>query len=194
MRIRKGIAISIIVLLVLACIVMFAALVLRPREMKVAVLFAGYTNDSRGTRLARLRVVNEGNVTIRRERMCVLETKQRSGLYPTSRFLGRRILLDPGESEVVEIPAIMNQGAWRAAFLCFPYGLKMQVSDRMGPMHVNDPAWKMRLYRSISPTNGPIHSEWIEAHNDAAQPTAPPNDGPATPLGDSDASGADRYR
>jgi hypothetical protein len=193
MSIRKGIVISSAVLM-FVCAVIFAELVLRPREMKVAVLFAGYTNESRGTRLARLRVINEGNVTIRRLRMYILETKQQSRLYPDSRFLSRNVLLDPGESEVVAIPAITNQGAWRAAFLCFPYGLKMQVADRMGPMHMNDPAWKMRLYTWVSPTNGPIHSEWIKARDDAAQPTAPPNDGPATPLGDSDASGGGRYR
>jgi hypothetical protein len=70
----------------------------------------------------------------------------------------------------------------------------MQVTDRMGPMHMNDPAWKMRLDRWAGPTNGPINSEWIEAREDAAQPTAPPNDGPTTSLGDSDALGAGRHR
>ena len=164
MRIRKGISISSIVLLLLVGAVTLAGLILRPREMKVAVLFAGYTKDSRGTLLVRLRVVNEGTVTIRRLRQYTVETKR---LYRDTRFMRRNGLLGPGESEVVAIPAITDQGAWRAAFLCFPCGLKMQVRDRMGPMHMNDPAWKMRLYRWVAPTNGPIHSEWIEGREDA---------------------------
>jgi len=191
---RKGIAILSVVLLLLACAVAITGLVLRPLEMKVAVVFAGYTNDSRGTRLARLRVVNEGKVPVRWLRQYTVETKQQSRFYPDTRFLSRNVLLVPGDSEVVAIPAITNQGAWRAAFLYFPCGWKMQVADRMGQMHMNDPAWKMRLYRWVGPTNGPVLSEWIEAHDDAAQPTASPNDGPATVQGDSDTVGAGRHR
>ena len=201
MGIRRRIAISSGVLLLLICVVAFGSFAFRPREMKVAVLFDGYTNDSRGTLLARLRLVNEGTAAIKLSRQYVVETKSKSRFYPDTHFLSpgldffrRNALLVPGESEAFEIPAITNQGAWRAAFLCFPWGFKMQGAERMGPMHMNDPAWKRRLYSWVGPTNAPIKSEWIEAHDDAAQPTASPNDGPAASVGNSDVLWAGRHR
>jgi len=172
MSTRRRKAISSGVLLLVICVVAFGWFALRPREMRVAVFFDGYTNDSRGTLLARLQLVNRGTAAIKLERGYVVETQRKAKSYPDTRFLDpgldffhRNALLVPGESEAFEIPAITDQGAWRVAFSCFPWGLKMLAWERMGPMRMNEPAWKMGLYRWVSPTYSPVHSKWIEAHD-----------------------------
>jgi hypothetical protein len=185
----KARAISVsIVLLLLVCAGTVVRLVLRPHEMRLSVLFCGYTNNSRGTLLARVRVANEGTVTIRRCRQYTVERRQQSRVFSETRFLSDNIPLAPGESEVVEIFPTPDLGAWRAAFFCSPGGSKMWIRDRIEPLRRTDPIWKWTVYRWIAPTNTPIYSEWIEAHDDAAQPAASPNDGPAKLYQDSNAS------
>ena len=38
----------------------------------------------------------------------------------------------------VAIPAVTNEGSWRASFLCFPYQLRTRLWERMGPMRLSD--------------------------------------------------------
>jgi len=156
-------------LLLLVCVGTVMGLVLRPHEMKVTVAFCGYSNNSRGTLLANVKVRNEGSVTIRRCRQYTVDERQQSSVFSVHCFLSDNILLGPRESEVVEIFPTPDMGEWRAGFLCLPCGWKMWLRDRIEPMRMTDPSWKWRLYRWIAPTNTPIYSEWIAAHDDAAQ-------------------------
>jgi hypothetical protein len=167
MGIGKAIAVVTIVALLLFSAAGFVGLAFRRSETKVGVLFAGYTSDSRGILLVRLRIVNEGTMTIRRMRWYTVETKQGWG---DTRVLGaRNALLAPGASEIVAIPAVTNEGSWRASFSCFPYQLRTRLRERMGPVRLNDPFWKWRLRIWLCPTNGPVYSGWIDALGDAAQ-------------------------
>ena len=161
-----------------------ARLAVHPGEMKVAVLFDGRTNDFRGTSLTRWRLANEGEVPVKLSRDYQIEIKRKSKFYPDTRFFNPGLdffrqggLLGPHESEVFTIPSVTDQGAWRAGFRFVPYEWKTRALDWVGPVQMNAPLWKCRLIRWLSPTYyGPTFgytmSGWIEAHDDAAQPTA----------------------
>ena len=165
---------SIAALTIAALVLLFAAaivgLALRPSGTKVRVHFAGYTNDSRGIPLVRLQIVNEGTMTIRRMRQYAVETKQ--GREDGGVLGARNALLAPGASEFVTIPAVANEGAWRASFLCFPFDLRTRLWERMGPMRISDLfSWKWRINKWLAPTWAPAYSGWIPAQqSDGAQP------------------------
>ena len=161
-----GIVRSIATLTIAALVLLFAAaivgLALRPSGTKVRVHFAGYTNDSGGIPLVRLQIVNGGTITIRRMRQYTVEGRQQRA---DTRFLGARdALLVPGASEFVTIPAVANEGAWRASFLCFPFDLRTRLWERMGPMRISDLfSWKWRINTWLAPTWAPVYSGWIPA-------------------------------
>jgi hypothetical protein len=162
MGIGKAIALVTIVALLLFSGAGLVRLAIRRGETKVDVLLAGYTNDSRGTLLVRLRIVNEGTMTIRRMRQYTVETKQ--GREDGGVLGARNALLAPGASEFVTIPAVVNEGAWRASFLCFPFDLRTRLWERMGPMRLSDLfSWKWRINTWLAPTWAPVYSGWIPA-------------------------------
>jgi hypothetical protein len=169
METRKAIAVMIIAALVLVSAAGLVGLAFRGDQTKVGILFAACTNDYRGTPLVRLRIVNEGATTIRRLRQYTVEAEQQ---WADTRFLGARdALLAPGASEIIAIPAGTNERSWRASFWCFPYILRTRLWERMGPMRLSDPFWKWRIISWFAPTKGTIHSNWIQAQSDGAQPS-----------------------
>ena len=179
--------------------VVILLLAIREPKVRVAFSLAGYTNDSRGTVLAKFRLVNEGSRSILRFGVYHLDTKQHpfdptkpTNFFGLSPFRGR--LLDPGQSEIIAIPVVTNQGAWRPLLRFENYGWRMSIQDGLGPMRINAPSWRWRLNRWLSATNHLISSHWIEEGEHGAQQTAPPNDGPATPRVSSDAYGGGRHR
>jgi hypothetical protein len=195
MRTSRVITSVSILVLVLICIFAMARLAVDPGEMKIAVLFDGHTNDFRGTSLTRWRLANEGEVPVRLSRDYHIETKWKSQFYPDTRFFNPGLdffrqggLLRPHKSEVFTIPSVSRQGAWRAGFRFVPHGWRIQASEWVGPVSMNTPLWKLRIIRWLSPRHvlydysfygpgkGYTNSEWID---EAAQPTASPNDGPA---------------
>src|SRR5438874_6941208 len=104
-------------------------------NVRVGFEFVGHTNDSRNTRVAKFRVVNEGNRSIFRFGMYHLNTKQHpfdstkpTNLFGLSPFRGR--LLDAGQPETIVIPAVTNEGAWRAILRFENCGWRLRVRDK----------------------------------------------------------------
>ncbi len=168
----------------------------REPDVRVGFSFAGYTNDSRNTLLAKFRIVNQGERSILRIGMYHLDTKQHpfDSTKPTN-FFGlspfRGHMLDPGQSETIAIPAVTNEGAWRAILRFENYGWRMSVRDKLGPMHINDPSWRWKLNRWLSATNHLIRSGWIEEREHEAQQTgcSEPRDCVSVPMRESVARG-----
>lgn len=82
--------------------------------LNVAVTFAGFTNDSTGTRMAVFAVTNLGNRTAWRWSGCSLE----GGGLRASMFVGPSALLKAGATEVITFAAPTNLAPWRATLLC----------------------------------------------------------------------------
>ena len=128
-----------------------------------------------------------------------LDTKQHpfdstkpTNLFGLSPFRGR--LLDAGQPETIVIPAVTNEGAWRAILRFENCGWRLRVRDKMGPMRINGPMWRWRLNTWLSATNHLIGNDWIEDRENGAQQIVPPDDDPARPWVNSDVSGAGRHR
>src|SRR5437773_12309815 len=106
MRVRKLTVAAALGILLLACALVIMLLATHEPEVKVGFSFAGCTNDSRNTLLAKFRIVNEGKRSILRFGIYHLDTEQHpfdstkpTNFFGLSPFQGR--LLDSGGSETI---------------------------------------------------------------------------------------------
>jgi hypothetical protein len=107
--------------LIIACtVVLLAVLALlwpsgRAGPSEVRVTFCGFTNDTRGLRLATFQVSNTGGVSL--FRWPGYEIEERGGAGPRSGGSYKDGVLTPGESSICLLPAPSSSTPWRAVFL-----------------------------------------------------------------------------
>jgi hypothetical protein len=145
MRIRRTTLAAALGILLIAYALAIVLLAKREPEVKVGFSFTGYTNSPRNALLAQFRVVNKGKGSIFRFGMYYLDTTQNpfdptqpTNFFGLSPFWGR--MIDAGQSETIAIPAVTNQGAWRAVFRFEHYGWRIRARDRLGPLRINSPS------------------------------------------------------
>src|SRR5688572_20678563 len=105
--------------------------------LKVAVHFAGFTNDS-GTRMAVFAVTNVGNRTVWRWSACSVE----GGGVRASMFVGPSALLKAGATEVITFAAPTNLASWRATLLCAENDWRRKLFSLTGGSKGLPNAWR----------------------------------------------------
>src|SRR5215468_6367319 len=111
---------KITVVIIAFAVVLLVILVLlwpsrRARLSEVRVAFCGYTNDTKGTRLATFRVSNTGGVSLFRWPAYTIE--ERGQVRPP--FGGSCVggVLPSGQSSICLLPAPSSSDPWRAVFM-----------------------------------------------------------------------------
>jgi len=123
----------VIVLVVLALVVIIGLVPTRTRSypsLAVSVGFVGYTTNALGGRFARFGITNGCTFPVRR--LGCYNAYEQQPLDPGATYtFGPNIILAPGQSELVTVPApkLNSEGSWRAAFLCQREGLSTKWRD-----------------------------------------------------------------
>lgn len=119
--------------LLVVLLTMTAALFLsrHASPLHIRVSFLSHTNDTNGIRMAAFAITNKSDDTIMRWSMYCPEIRRQPGLRSTL-YLGPRVFLAPGQSEVVAVPTPTNQGEWRVAFYFTRDGWRRRFSDWCG--------------------------------------------------------------
>jgi hypothetical protein len=117
--------------ILLVSIVAVLALSWPASSLQVTVSFVGYTNDTKGVRLATFAVTNQSSATIRRWGTYHPESQHQPGLRLAFGF-GPNVFLAPGQSEIITVPMATNLGKWRGVFYCSQDGWRLRFSDWCG--------------------------------------------------------------
>jgi len=128
MRRRKVIIVSVLLLILPALLYLVSPMTTTPAA-KVAVAFAGFTNDLSGAHLAVFQVTNQSDVTIRLSNEYHIEARgddQRSDAH----FFDRSATLTVGRAKIYMVPAYTNFEEWRVAFYYVPDGWRWVAFDR----------------------------------------------------------------
>lgn len=89
-----------------------------PIPPRVSVALAAFTNDASGTRLALLRLQNQGGNSLRRQQFCTLTWTNSSGAM-SNRFAPlspTNYVLRAGQSEQILVSAPAEADVWTATF------------------------------------------------------------------------------
>jgi hypothetical protein len=163
----------------------------RPEEIRVSILFLGYTNGYDGSRMARFRVTNQSTHAVKRDGIYFLESERvpfdpgrHDEFYGLSPFVGR--VLHPGESETITTLVRTNQGAWRPILSLQWYGWRLRAREKVDPIKRHPLSWQRRIVHSLFPQQPQtIRGAWIDERENTAEPDAAPSDGPAPASGNS---------
>ena len=158
MRIRKGIKVAVMLFgLALASILFFGP---RPSSpLRFEVLFAGYTNDTAGARIARFRITNQSGVEVVRWGFYTIQAQQEAQVICPSTFKSCSFLA-PGQSEVVTLQPPETKGPWKASISCARRGLQVRwafLSGRL-PQRICDAI--PERFRDVPKEN--FASDWIK--------------------------------
>jgi len=152
----------------LLCLLAFALLLqsrrsARPQEARVA--FCGFTNDTKGVRLAAFRVSNAGGGGLFRWPLYTIE--ERGRVAPLTRGSCASGVLAPGQSSICLLPVPTNSAPWRAVFA---------FSDNNWQRQLTGLPWARRLlparFLSLPAREG--MSDWVG--DISAVPAAPYRD------------------
>ena len=124
----------------------------------LAVTFAGYTNDNTGERVAKFTISNRSGLSIKRESHCDVEYKTDPHLLP-SFHVGMPVVLDPGHSEDVRVPAPRNHGPWRVGFKVLRIDTRFKIADGARSRSLLPEQLYTRLYNARIKW---MWSEWID--------------------------------
>ena len=117
---RRGTLIALVLLLlVLVGVVAITRSPSATTPVRISVAFVGYTNDAAGSRLARFGFTNQSPFTIMRWDLFSTERRHQLESAPRSKvFIGQRVFLASGQSDIVVVPVPTMEGSWRAVFDC----------------------------------------------------------------------------
>jgi hypothetical protein len=98
--------------------------------LRVAILFTGYTNDTKRARLAVFKVTNQTNVRLKRWGCCSRERSDPPRRY-ASEYFAPSCILAPSQSEFITLPAPVSWawGSWKVEFAFSPVGWRLRLSD-----------------------------------------------------------------
>jgi hypothetical protein len=129
MRKQNIVIASVLVLIVPAFFLLRSAMPTTPAP-KIAVSFAGFTNNVNGAYLAVFQVSNRRGPTIRISNEYHVEVRGDDELSD-AQFFDRSALLAAGHTETYALPPYTNREAWRVAFYVLPDGWRKEVFDKV---------------------------------------------------------------
>jgi hypothetical protein len=133
---KRPLIVASLLLLAFAAAIVVLALAPPASPLSVTVSFTGYTNDATAGRLAMFAVTNHGDATIFRWDHYHPESQRQPGLLSTlyiGLYPGVKVLLAPGQSEVIAVPPPTNEGVWRVGFDFGRDGWQRRFSVWRGP-------------------------------------------------------------
>jgi hypothetical protein len=127
--------------------------------LPIALAHAGFTNGPAGARCAVLSVTNRGRNPFERDRLYWVESRQNPG-HPitTPTFFPSKAVLQPGQSEFVQIPVPASPGEWRVTLWCSQYGWRQKLNRWLGSSRG---AMLPSRWRSVEISYRSARSEWI---------------------------------
>lgn len=123
----------------------------------VAVSFQGFTNDSKGLRLATFSISNSSSGSIIRWGHYGVETKVTPWPQATQPHFAPKATLGPGQVESVSLPAPTNLGAWKAVLFFSPDGWRYRSA-----MNTNSLLMRLTAQKGLSFPTEIQKSDWFD--------------------------------
>ena len=156
----RKLAIIALILSGLLAALLIPAAVAPSQQPNVLVSFAGYTNDSTGSRLAVFKVTNRGSAPVWQTAAYSVEARDTQGLAQPPRYFGRDTWLAPAESRACMVSAYSNQTGWRARLYFSQMGPRERFARWTGRWPPGARRFVPLALRSVR--TWVVESDWID--------------------------------